>query len=238
MGVYSKGVISQRCSAVVFGLDRSSSKISAYVASAVSIDVLQGGNRANVSSGRAPPDRHLRQRVLVFAGRLPNHKGNVLPAHEFKLPSECPGNPRECRQRLSMFPPAAEPFVFLSVFLQPGVGGGDHKQSPRQHPRRDSLEEEERIVKAIDQVSGEDEIVAGKDRSEIAGVSLQKQNSAPHGAQAEGFQRHRAGNGEFPLGRHLVAHLAPLLQLHPRLDKPGGEIDRIDMGKTAGKFKG
>jgi hypothetical protein len=77
------------------------------------------------------------------------------------------------------------------------------------------------IVETVDEIAGEDEVVAGVEALQVAGIPLHEGHVRPQLSEAELVERHAPGHRQLPFGGHLVVDLAPLLKPDPRLDEAG-----------------
>src|SRR5699024_7196195 len=69
---------------------------------------------------------------------------------------------------------AAQPRFAWRVFNEPGARRGDQQQSTGVESLVDRGQESGRFVKAVHQVGGQDEIVTGELRFQVAGVALEE----------------------------------------------------------------
>ena len=113
-----------------------------------------------------------------------------------------------------MFATAADPLGPGSVLFKPCVGGRDHEQPPRRDPCRDPVEKQGGIVEPVDQVAGEDEVIAGVDRLEVAGIPLHEEHPRADIRQLESVERGGPRERKFALGGNLVDQVDALLQPH------------------------
>ncbi len=81
--------------------------------------------------------------------------------------------------RFTVFAESAEPLILLGEFGEPGVGGGENEQTAGIESLMDGGKKTFRIYHPVDQVAGEDEIIAGKQGFEIGGVRLLEKSRFP-----------------------------------------------------------
>src|SRR5690606_21960821 len=107
------------------------------------------------------PDRQFGQSVLEFAPRLADDEGHVRRlAQQPEMRRQPILQAVQRRVVLCVFLEAAQPGCAGRVFFQPGVGRGDQQQAARNDALVDLLQEARRIVQAIDQVGGQDQVIA------------------------------------------------------------------------------
>ena len=78
------------------------------------------------------------------------------------------------RVRFAVLSEAAHPVFFLGEFLKPGVGRREHQEAARVEPFVDRCEKLFRIVEAVDQVGGQDQVVAGELGLQVDGIGLEE----------------------------------------------------------------
>ena len=121
----------------------------------------------------------------MLAGRLTNHKWNVLSMQNFKGLLELGGQARERAKWLTVRPPTTEPLLLGRVVFEPSVRRSDHQQASGQNPIADTIQKQGWVVKPVNQVASEHQVVAGVDRLEVAGIALHEQRPGNHFAELE-----------------------------------------------------
>jgi hypothetical protein len=132
-------------------------------------------------------------------------------------------------EALAVLLEAADPFLAGRVFRQPGVGRGDQQQAARVQAFVHAIEEFGRAVQAVDQVGGQDQVVAGT--GSASGCRRRPGRSRPCRACRPGPGR---PGGAFPVGHQFalvhqgVAQHALLGELHAQADEARREVDAGD----------
>ena len=110
------------------------------------------------------PERDFRQRVLEFAFGFADDEGHGLRlAQQVEVRGEQGFQAVQRGEVFAILLEAADSGFALGVFGQPGVGRGEDEQAAGVEALVDGFEEQRRVVEAVDQVGGEDEVVAGED---------------------------------------------------------------------------
>ena len=115
------------------------------------------------------------------------------------------------------------------MFQQPGVGRGNQEQATGVDPLVYRLKEQCRVVEAVDQVGGQDQVITGKYRLEIAGVALIELDLFRHRIEPQFRQRPLLVGHQLAFIDQRVAQPALLGQTNAESDEAGGEIDTGDL---------
>ena len=133
---------------------------------------------------------------------------------------------------------AANPLGTRCVLFEPGVGRGDDQQSAGIEAFVNAFQQLARAVQAVDQVGGENQVVAGVKRLEIAGVTLDEFNAVTHRRQPEISQTALAVGNQFAFVGQGVAQRALFGKLNAEADEAGGEIKAGHLLEMARQFEG
>ena len=137
--------------------------------------------------------------MLELARRFPDHEFHVPWFADLLESRFQPGlQTLHGRHVFTIDLEAAEPLVPGGEFLQPGVGGQQDQQAAGVDPAGDVLQEELRIIEAVDEVAGQNQVVTRELILEIVGVPLPELNLVADLFQAE------IGQGAFMVGNQLA----------------------------------
>ena len=124
--------------------------------------------------------------MLELVARLADHEWH-LP-RLMQEPEVAPQQFLESVQRgvaLAIPLEAPDPLLLAGVFLEPGVGRGQHEQATPIDALVDHAQEAARAVEAVDEVGGEHQVIAAQHRLEVAGVALRELELVAQPSEAE-----------------------------------------------------
>ena len=135
------------------------------------------------------PDRHLRKAVLEFPLCFANHERYGLRlVQQAEMRAKNGFQTVEGCEVFAVFLEGADPFFAFRVFAQPGVRRCDQQQAAGVEALVDGFQKLRRAVQAVDQIGGEDQVIAGKNRFEIACIALEEFDFVPAAVEAESAQ--------------------------------------------------
>src|SRR6185437_1081050 len=176
--------------------------------------------------------------MLEFSPGFSNYEWYLLRTlNQFEMAAENFFQAIQSTEAFAVALESANPSFPFGMFFQPGIRRCNQQKAAEVKPVMDGRQEFGRIIEAIDQVGGKDQVIAGEQGFKITGVALVKFYFMLDRIEAKTCQRTFLVKNEITLIREGIAQHSLAGKLDTLADEAGGKVDPCHIVEMPGQFE-